>query len=240
MICYSDIGSRSVNEDAVGAFEKDNTACYILCDGLGGHGMGDVASNLVVQVFRDRFENGELGANPGTEMERTFRAAQDILMAEQMMRRAENKMKTTAVACVVDGKKAYIAHVGDSRVYVFSKNRIIKRTLDHSIPQMLAISREIAEKDIRNHPDRNMLLRVLGVEWEKDMFDMMKPIPLRKIQAILLCSDGFWELIDDETMCKFLSESKSVEGWMDKMKTEVKANGLGKDMDNNSAIGVWF
>ena len=240
MTLYSDLGSRSINEDAVGAYEKDNTACYILCDGLGGHGMGDVASNLVVQVFRDRFENGKLGTNPGTELERTFRAAQDILMAEQMARRAENKMKTTAVACVVDGKKAYIAHVGDSRVYVFSKNRILKRTLDHSIPQMLAISGEILEKDIRNHPDRNMLLRVLGVEWEKDMFDMMKPIPLRKIQAILLCSDGFWELINDDTICKFLAASKSVEEWMEKMKSEVKANGLGKDMDNNSAIAIWF
>ena len=234
------MGSRLVNEDALGVFEKENKGCYILCDGLGGHGMGDVASNIVVQAFRDRFENGELGVRPEIELEKTFRVAQDILMDEQFARHAQNKMKTTAVACIVDGKKAYIAHVGDSRAYVFSRNKILKRTLDHSIPQMLAISGEISEKEIRNHKERNMLLRVLGVEWEKDMFDQMKPIPVRKIQAILLCSDGFWELIEDEDMCRFLADSSSVEEWMGKMIAEVNANGKGKDMDNNSAIGIWF
>ena len=237
---YSSMGSRLVNEDALGVFEKENKGCYILCDGLGGHGMGDVASNIVVQAFRDRFENGELGVRPEIELEKTFRVAQDILMDEQFARHAQNKMKTTAVACIVDGKKAYIAHVGDSRAYVFSRNKILKRTLDHSIPQMLAISGEISEKEIRNHKERNMLLRVLGVEWEKDMFDQMKPIPVRKIQAILLCSDGFWELIEDEDMCRFLADSSSVEEWMGKMIAEVNANGKGKDMDNNSAIGIWF
>ena len=69
---------------------------------------------------------------------------------------------------------------------------------------MLALCREIREDEIRNHPERSSVLRVMGIEWEKDMFDVMKPVPLRKCDAFLLCSDGFWELITEEKMCEYL------------------------------------
>lgn len=237
---YTSNGSRSINEDAIGVFKKNNKSMFILCDGLGGHGMGDVASKLVVDVFCSCVENDpSITDNPIAGFSKMFHAAQDVLLAEQMSRKAKNKMKTTAVACFQDGKKLYVAHVGDSRAYIFRRNKIYKRTLDHSIPQMLAIAGEISEAEIRNHPERNMLLRVIGVEWEQDMFEVMKPIPERKVQAILLCSDGFWELIDENEMCKTLAMSDSVEDWLERMKAEVKANGMGRNNDNCSAIAIW-
>ncbi len=234
---YTDVGGREVNEDSIGVFDNGENRCYILCDGLGGHGLGDVASSLVVDVFGDQFSKSDDMVNFSGQ---AFTAAQEILTCEQKARCAKDKMKTTAVVAVKDDRNVYIGHIGDSRAYVFYKNKVRFRTLDHSIPQMLAISGEIRESEIRNHPDRNMLLRVLGIEWDGPMYELSIPIPLKKCQALLLCSDGFWELIDENTMCDLLKRSGSVDEWLEKMKTTVKTNGAEKNMDNNSAIAVWF
>lgn len=229
-------GSRSANEDSLGCFEKGNNRCYIVCDGLGGHGMGDVASGIVVDVFESQFMQSEKMAD---FLPDAFEAAQSILLSEQAERGAQRKMKTTAAVLVTDGKHAYIGHVGDSRVYVFYKNKVKRRTLDHSIPQMLALSKEIKESEIRHHPERNFVIRVMGVEWEKPMYELLPSEKLKKCQAFLLCTDGFWELIDESEMCALLHESKSVEEWLKKMTETVKKNGEGQKMDNYSAIAVW-
>lgn len=233
---FTNNGGRKVNEDYVGAFRNAENNCFVLCDGLGGHGMGDVASRLVVDVFENQFKKTEDVVN---FLGQTFMASQDILMAEQKKLKAKNKMKTTAVALVCDNRNAYIGHIGDSRGYVFYKNKVKTRTLDHSIPQMLVLAKEIKEDMIRNHPDRNMLLRVMGVEWDEIMYELMQPISLKKCQAFLLCSDGFWELIDEKEMNAQLKKSNSVEEWLDNMVKIVEDNGKGKNMDNYSAIAVW-
>ena len=234
---FTDKGNRNVNEDSVGAFVKDDTGCFILCDGLGGHGMGDAASSLVVDVFKNRFN--DVGAKSGFIGE-TFEIAQDMLLMEQKRIGAEKKMKTTGVSVITDGKNVYVGHIGDSRAYIFSKNKVKCRTLDHSIPQMLVLSGEIKESEIRNHPDRSALLRVIGVEWDEPMYEIMRPVSKRKCQAVLLCSDGFWELIDEDKMCELLRRSENVDEWLKMMVDIVKENGIGRDMDNYSAIAVWM
>lgn len=234
---YTSCGSREINEDSLGTFQNQNKHCFVLCDGLGGHGMGDVASSLVVDVFQNQFSRSDELVN---FLGQTFIASQDILMAEQKVRGAGRKMKTTATAVVTDEKSAYIGHIGDSRVYIFQRNKVKTRTLDHSIPQMMVLSKELKESDIRHHPQRNIVLRVLGVEWEEPMYELMVPIPLKKCQAFLLCSDGFWELIEEKAMCDFLKKATSVQEWLKLMVDEVNMNGLGTDMDNFSAIAVWI
>ena len=198
--------------------------------------MGDIASSLVVAVFEDQFNKTDDVVN---FLGQTFIASQDILMAEQKARNAKRKMKTTGVAVVTDDRNAYIGHIGDSRGYVFYKNKVRTRTLDHSIPQMLVLSREIKEEQIRNHPERNTLLRVMGVEWDEAMYELMAPISLKKCQAFLLCSDGFWELIEEKEMCNLLKKSSSPQEWLLSMAEVVKKNGTDKNMDNYSAIAVW-
>ena len=234
---FTDKGDRVINEDAIGAYQLGDNSCYVLCDGLGGHGMGDIASSLVVDVFKDQFQKTDEVVN---FLGPTFCAAQDILMAEQAAQNAKHKMKTTGVAIVTDERNAYIGHVGDSRAYVFYRNKVKQRTIDHSIPQMLALAGEIKESEIRNHPERNTLLRVLGIEWEEPMYELSAPIPLKKCQAFLLCSDGFWELIEEKAMCESLKRAASVEAWLKEMAETVRKNGESRNMDNFSAIAVWL
>ena len=232
---FTDKGSRNANEDSVGHFSNGSNHCFVVCDGLGGHGMGDIASKTVVDEFEKQFMTAK-------DMSRllpvAFESAQSALLKEQAARNARRKMKTTCVALITDEKNAYIGHVGDSRLYVFYKNKVKYRTLDHSIPQMLALSKEIKESEIRNHPERNFLMRVMGIDWEEPMYELAPAEKLKKCQAFLLCTDGFWELILEEDMCRLLKESASPGEWLNKMAEIVRQNGEGKNMDNYSAIAV--
>lgn len=229
-------GDRPVNEDSVGFIETSNGSCFVLCDGLGGHGMGDVASTLVKDRFLAMYNSTVLDKN---FIEKAFAEAQNELINKQKEISAKDKMKTTAVCVTVDNKHVKAGYVGDSRLYVFSKGKIYLQTKDHSIPQMLVLTREISEDQIRNHPDRNMLLRVMGIKWDKPLCEILKPVSIRKCQAMLLCSDGFWELIDEKQMCSTLNTSSSVQDWLNRMTDIVVKCGKGKDMDNYSAIAIW-
>ena len=230
------VGNRSINEDSIGYAKKENKYCFVVCDGLGGHGLGDVASGLVRDVFLHMFDQCNEG---DVFFENAFLAAQDILAVEQKQINASQKMKTTCVSMVIDEKNVVIAHVGDSRGYVFNKDRVLTRTVDHSIPQMLVLSGDIKESEIRHHPERSIVLKVMGVEWEKPEYEVKKPIKLSKCQAFLLCTDGFWELIEEVDMCSALKKASNPKMWLDLMEEKVKENGRGTDMDNYSAIAIW-
>jgi serine/threonine protein phosphatase PrpC len=239
MITYSlitNIGSRQINEDAVGVSQNNGNLCFILCDGLGGHGMGDVASALVKDEFLSAFAEEP---NPDASfISKSFVNAQKKLLKKQSEHGAKNKMKTTTVCMICNDKKVYVGYIGDSRFYAFSKNDVKVQSKDHSVPYMLYLSKEIKEDEIRNHPDRNMLLRVMGSDWNGTMYESLKPLNLKKYQAFLLCSDGFWELITEQKMCDLLQKTNTVEEWLNAMTEVVQKNGIDKDMDNYSAIAI--
>ena len=231
------IGKRECNEDSVLCVEHKGNYCFVVADGLGGHGKGEIASQKLVSVFKKLFDASPV--NLDNFLQTAFNTAQDEIMAAQKSSHSLFEMKTTAVALVVIDGKCQWGHIGDSRLYLFKKNKVKIRTLDHSVPQMLVMSREIKERDIVRHPDRNRLLRVVGVEWDSPKYDLSDEYDITNCQAFLLCSDGFWELIDEKKMQLFLKKSASAEEWMALMTKEVENNGHGTDMDNYTAIAVW-
>lgn len=235
--CISKTGDREENEDCIGIAEGKDCVCFVVADGLGGHGKGDIASKLATSEFQKTFERST-GSTLEGKLEKAFQNAQCAILAEQQHQNTNFQMKTTVAAVAIDHSSAICGHIGDTRIYSFYHNRIMQRTLDHSVPQMLVLSREIKEKQIRNHPDRNKLLRVLGVQGDV-RFDSFT-IDLKKCQAILLCSDGFWELILEKEMRSTLKKSSSAQDWLERMCGIVEENGKGKDMDNYSAIAIWL
>lgn len=234
---FSDIGSRPVNEDSVCVVSRDGEQLFVLADGLGGHGKGDEASQLVTAVFEREFLTD--GEKKEDFLSKTFQKAQDELMCAQEEKHAQSAMKTTAVVLWLRDGKAAWGHIGDSRLYGFRRNKVRMRTLDHSVPQMLVLAGEIKEKQIRKHPDRSRLLRVMGVPWEEPRYELANTVNQKDYQAFLLCSDGFWELIDEKTMGKLLKKSSTPEAWMTAMVEEIRKNGMGEKMDNFSAIAVF-
>ena len=234
----SKTGDREINEDSTGIIKGTDCTCFIVADGLGGHGKGDIASQIAVSAFQSVFEE-KLTLPMEESLTSAFQNAQNAIISEQQRQGAMFQMKTTAAAVVFDHTSAICGHIGDTRIYTFAHNRIKERTLDHSVPQMLVLSREIKEKQIRNHPDRNKLLRVLGVQGDIKI-DSFRIDDLSKYQAVLLCSDGFWELILEKEMCRTLKKSCSAQEWIMRMCEIVERNGQGKEMDNYSAIAIWL
>ena len=229
-------GSRDYNEDSAVILQRNENYCFVVADGLGGHGKGEIASAIATDTFKEKFKiddtiNDEF-------IPKTLLAAQNNIMQEQKLQNATAEMKTTCVSLTVLDKIVRIGYVGDTRAYVFQKNKVKYRTLDHSVPQMLVMSGEIKEKQIRNHPDRNRLLRVMGIDWDRPKYELSDEFLLSECQAFLLCCDGFWELCDEKKMCAFLKKSTTAKQWLQLMSEEVERNGKGKDMDNYTAIAV--
>lgn len=233
---YTDVGGRKLNEDSLKVVDLGTKKLFVVADGLGGHGKGEVASALVTDVISSLFnEKSSIKKFLGPAVS----VAQDILMQEQVKLKVKDGMKTTVVALMIEKNKARWIHCGDSRAYRFYENEYEERTLDHSIPQMLVKTKDIKEEDIRYHSERNMVLKVMGAKWESPEYELGKIMSIKKCQAFLLCTDGFWELITENYMEKFLKESSTVNEWLNKMVEVVKENGVGKNMDNNTAIAVW-
>lgn len=229
-------GDRDYNEDFYLMKEDKKGYCFLLADGLGGHGRGEVASQLVCETAAQFYEESSAEA----DIYGMFELAQDKLLEKQREEHDEAAMKTTMNILLLDEEQARWGHVGDTRTYYFKKHKVVSRTKDHSVPQMMVTMGEIKEKDIRHHVDRNRLLRVMGTEWEKPQYVIEEPIVLDTKQAFLLCTDGFWEFIEDKEMEKCLKKAGTVREWLDSMTEIVRKKGQGNNMDNYTAVAVWI
>lgn len=231
--CLSKNGGRDINEDYLDVSIMPERLAFILCDGLGGHGNGDIASQFVTETLKNSLEKSE-------GLENSILTAQKGLLQLQRENNAINSMKTTLTCLTLEKDTAKFGYVGDSRIYCFDKGKYRLRSQDHSVPQMLAARGLIQETEIRFHEDRSKLLRVMGTEWDAPKYQIVDNIPLSSHLSFLLCSDGFWELIDEKQMVKTLKKSESPQQWLEDMEAIILQNGQNTDMDNYSAIAVFL
>lgn len=230
-------GERPLNEDAVEALQCGDKQLFILCDGLGGHGGGEAASAITVAAARETLNSTALSGE--ALLTQCLQAAQTALLQEQRRLCAADKLKTTAVLLLFENGTAQWAHVGDSRLYLFQRHRVLQRTLDHSVPQMLVLQGEIKESQIRFHEDRNRLTRVLGADEATPRAALGQPFPLASGLRFLLCSDGFWEWLDEKEMERCSKRTQTPEAWLTAMEEKILRAGKGNGMDNYSAVAVF-
>lgn len=237
---WSDRGEREINEDAVGHGASGENECYLVCDGLGGHEKGEVASRMAVATALEVF--GKLSAERAdsrTILEQCFLNCQEKVTAYQKEHRSASDMKTTMTMLLKTGGTVRWGHIGDTRVYRFQAGKMVSRTFDHSVPQMLVYSGEIKESQIRFHEDRNRLLKVIGAPWNKPQYEISEASALTDREAFLMCTDGFWEWITEDEMARFLAAARTPAEWLDAMQQHVLRSGRGNNMDNYSAIAVY-
>ena len=112
----TDKGGRAVNEDSLGILPTKDALYFLLCDGLGGHGSGDIASSFVVEQMKANLEKG-------ISVEKSITQTQQALLEKQKKEDATDKMKTTLTCLTISNLDASFAHVGDSRIYYFEKGK---------------------------------------------------------------------------------------------------------------------
>jgi len=237
---FTNEGTRKVNEDYMLIRSTGSRCFFAVADGLGGHGMGDEASKTACETaMACMLRQEKLGNEIFQEV---FDECQDRLLKHQKEMNAAGQMRTTLNLLCMDSESsmAYWSHVGDSRTYYFKNKELVRRTFDHSVPQMLVAMGELEEPQIRFHEDRNRLLKVLGVEDRAPAFDVEEPVLLEGDQQFLLCSDGFWEMITEEQILLCLDEASNSGDWMANMEELVRRNIGTKKSDNYTAIAVWI
>ena len=228
----SEPGGRPEQQDAIGHRLAGPLLFAVVCDGLGGHVGGAQAASAAVETALAAFV-----ANPAIETGALtgYLAAAHGRVRELQAQAPENgSMRTTMVALVTDGQQALWAHAGDSRLYHFRNGRILTRTRDHSVPQRLAEAGEIEPEQIRFHEDRNRLLRALGSPGDLK-FTCSGMVGVRRGDAFLLATDGFWEwILENEMESLFAAEAAL---WLHAMEKLLLERATG-DFDNYSALAV--
>ena len=238
---YSDCGGRDYNEDFCNFVVNGNRMCAMVADGLGGHGGGSIASSVAVNTITECFDNHE-EAIERTEITDWFNRANDKVLSEQTL---SCKMKTTMAVAYIDTEHSnlVLAHLGDTRIYHFINGKINYISFDHSVSRMLAFSGEISMEEIRFHEDRNKLLKAIGSIDEVMPEVKSMSYDKRNDNAILICTDGFWEYVTEEQMEDTLSKAGSPKEWLESMKRclEEKVSSCKKaNNDNNTAMAVFL
>lgn len=228
---YSAIGNRAVNEDSVfGEKIGPQSACAVVCDGLGGHGGGKDASQIGVNALK--WEKGDFPSE--SELQARLEAANREIIAR---RSDPRQMKTTAVALYISGNQARWCHVGDSRLYHYYNGQLWDFTEDHSVCQVAVRMGEITRREIPGHPDRSKILRALGSEDLKP--EIHKLVTLDKgFHAFLLCTDGLWERLQEDEIMLDLHKAANPEQWIYDLRVRAEAR-KHTDVDNNTAVALY-
>lgn len=228
---YSAIGGRSKNEDSVTGMHKGDRMCFLVADGLGGHGDGDLASQTAVNTIRAAWD----GTISPAEWERLLALAHTRI---QQLQTPQKQMKTTLVGLMMDTERAVWAYVGDSRLYHFLDGRLVFQTQDHSASQIAVMLGEITQAQIRSSKDRSTLIKALGQPGDAPAAQIHAQPLETGMHAFLLCTDGFWEYVLEEEMEQDLQTAHSAKQWLGKMRNRLQARAPTGN-DNNSAIVVW-
>ena len=230
---HSDVGGREENEDNYGVFSKGSKEyCFLIADGLGGHGGGFLASKTAVNAIKEQFEQSS--ALKAEDISAWF---QEVNRQILDMQTGSCKMKTTLVMLYIKNRSAIWGHVGDSRLYHFINNKLVSQTFDHSVSQLAVARGEICQEEIRDHCDRNKLLRALGRDGNVKV-EISEEIQLQgKRHSFLLCTDGFWEYVYETEMEEALQQASDAQEWIRNMLVYIKQR-HNSENDNNTAVAV--
>jgi protein phosphatase len=206
-------------------------AWAVVCDGMGGMNGGDIASNTAVKIISERissvFREG-MGANSIRAMLQSsiFAANAQIFDMSKSVETLAG-MGTTVVAAVISNGMAHIAHAGDSRAYLVSKDKLTQITRDHSIVQTMLESGQLTDDEARFHPRKNVITRALGVDSELEIdynerafFDD---------DAILICTDGLTGYVEGGEILKIINEKRFYE-YPDELIRAANENGGGDNI----------
>ncbi|HEY7346693.1 MAG TPA: Stp1/IreP family PP2C-type Ser/Thr phosphatase [Ktedonobacterales bacterium] len=187
---------------------QDRGALFVVADGMGGHDLGDVASELTIQQVKDAYYHDLQGDIP-TALQNAVKLANIAICQANEAKQAKGTdgygMGATCVAAVLHDQMLYAANVGDSRVYVLHDGRLRQVTRDHSIVAQMVERGEITPAQVRTHEKRNQIYRSLGEkpDLEVDLFTE----PVQEGDTLVLCTDGLWEMLEDEELRTIIEQS---------------------------------
>lgn len=195
---------RERNEDNNIVIDCGNYKVFAVADGMGGMDFGDLASRTAVDCIRDELSACDVMLISDYDTKKLFTRIFNLINTEIIKKCIEKKsvtgMGTTLSLCIVTGDKAFIGHMGDSRIYLIRDGQIIQLTKDHSYVEELIDSGRITRDQAKIHPNRNIITRALGldrdIEVDTDVFDFLDG------DCIMLCTDGLTNAVEDNEIAE--------------------------------------
>jgi protein phosphatase len=215
---YTDMGLvRTNNEDSFYLNKLQNL--FIVADGMGGHNAGEIASSRTIEIISEKFNkffqedkvylkqikklsDKNLSTMENVVKELVIEANKEIYY-DSLSNYETTGMGTTLELLTIDDENYYIAHVGDSRIYLLRKGRLTQITTDHSLVQELVDKNLLSPTDVKNNPYSHILTNALGIQ--PDFFMDIISEPYQDMDKILICSDGLTDMISDENIKFILS-----------------------------------
>ena len=203
----TDVGQkRKMNQDYVFASADpigNLPNLFVVADGMGGHNAGDYASSHAVGIVVEEIRE-DADFNPVKVIRHAIESANTEIITQAQKDEKLRGMGTTMVAATIVGHYAYVANVGDSRLYVAGE-QIQQITKDHSLVQEMVRMGELNAEEARNHPDKNIITRALGAERtvDVDFFDLK----LEPGNVVLMCSDGLSNMVEDDRIGEIISDT---------------------------------
>ena len=233
----SRIGKRANNEDRLAHCYSRDALLTVIADGMGGHYYGEIAAQIAVQTLIEAFQREASPSitDPFLFLQKSMMNAHRAILDFSDMHRLTDSPRIICVACIVQQNVAYWAHAEDSRLYLMRDDNVFTHTRDHSRVQLLMDQGIINEAQAAVHPERNKIYSCLGGNVQPEI-EFSRKTPLEAGDVILLCTDGLWGVIPDDSMAVTLKSDNlmhAVPGLLNQ--ADIRG---GPNADNLSAIAV--
>ena len=242
----SDVGKRrEVNQDSFRAISiwGDEGVLLVVCDGMGGHLAGEVASSTAVNIFCDKVMASPCEEESPDKILEFIRytlvcaasEANNTVFHLAMENEAYEGRGTTLVAVIIYKGYIYAINVGDSRFYIVTESEAKLVTKDHSFVQYLIDNGKISAEEAKNYPRKNVITRAVGIADKLDVDFFSTPLAPWKSGYLLLCSDGLSNYADNKVLTDILFGKKenTVEKKAEKLIAFANAKG---GSDNITAV----
>ena len=231
-------GDRSENQDRVHIIEQGASVLLIVVDGMGGHAEGGRASEATIACLERHFDQiGQPVLDPQGFLIMALAAAHDEVVALGDGIPLEARPRATCAVGLIQDSNAYCAHIGDSRIYQLRGKRVLHRSRDHSHVELLLHEGVIEEREVADHPMRNLVECCLGGD---DPLPDMAIAARRKLSdgdVLLLCSDGLWSGVSDEEMGALTADDRPLQDVLQELSSRAVAFNS-PSSDNTSAVAV--
>jgi len=211
---FTDQGKvRSHNEDDGGVFHNNmGQHIAIIADGMGGHKAGDVASQMAVAKVKEKWDDiDQMQTSKDAEawLIEGVSEANEAIYHHSLEDKTCEGMGTTLVIAILTDHFVSVANVGDSRCYLLNENGFNQITEDHSLVNALVQSGQITKDDARYHPQKNVVLKALGLD--QQVTADVKSLCFDEGDKLLLCSDGLTDKIKNEELEETIAQTENIE-----------------------------
>lgn len=212
VVVRTDLGNVRQNNEDTGLYYRiadekvirEKGCLLMVADGMGGHQAGEVASRMASEIIIREYFNPKRDNSIEKNLRKAFATANTRILQAASSHTEQQGMGTTCTALILAGTEIHFAHVGDSRAYLYKKDKLSRITEDHTYVQELVRSGEISAREADTHPRRNILTNAMGTKPDMKIDAGRYNQLFEPGDRLMLCSDGLYDYLNDDEIAAFL------------------------------------